>query len=103
MTQTALESPPAPQPHPEPQPHSAEPDAWIKEREGRRDAWVICIFYLSAAALIAAILGIGFGIRAIDQSKHSSAPAGASGAVEAAPTSAMVHLSEFAIEPNTVT
>jgi nitrite reductase (NO-forming) len=103
MSNTLLERPPAVEPQPGPDPQHAEPDQWLREREGRRDAWVICIFLLAAAALIGAIIGIGFGIRAIDQAKHSSSSSRAPSAAEAAPTSAMVHLSEFAIEPKTVT
>src|SRR5581483_10251103 len=103
MTQTALDSSPALEPLPETESQRVEPDQWLRDREVRRDAWVICTFFLAAAALIGAILGIGFGIRAIDESTHSSVPAGASDVAEAAPTSAMVHLSEFAIEPKVVT
>ena len=101
---TVLDRPPVPEPNPEPDSGGKEPDPWVKEREARRDAWVIVTFLLGAAALIAAIVGIGFGIRAIDQAEHSSSTSNAAGgAAEAAPTSVMVHLSEFAIEPKTVT
>src|SRR4051812_44146091 len=63
----------------------------------RRDGWLVAIFVTSALALIAAVIGVGFGARAIDESKAKldttdGAPVGAA-------TSAMVHLSEFAIDP----
>jgi len=98
MSQTLLEKPGAP----EPEPGAGEPDTWVREREARRDSWVVLTFLLGAAALVAAVIGIGFGLRAIDESNHTDTSAGGASAVQA-PTSVTLHLSEFAIEPKAAT
>jgi len=87
---------PTAEPRPEPgtRPSGAPPTG--------RDGWLIVMFMLAAGALLLAVLGIGLAIRAIDQSKHASAPSAATPA-DAVPSSTMVHLSEFKIEPGDVT
>ncbi|MBV8161452.1 MAG: multicopper oxidase domain-containing protein [Acidimicrobiia bacterium] len=81
---------PAPQPLPTSQPPST------------RDGWLIGVFVLAAGALLAAIFSVGLAIRAVEQSKHAGAPADTS-APAPVPSSAMVNLSEFKIEPGDVT
>lgn len=66
----------------------------------RRDGWLVGSMVVACIALVAAVIGVGFGARAIDESKQS---VNASATGDSAPISAMVHLSEFAIEPNEVT
>jgi FtsP/CotA-like multicopper oxidase with cupredoxin domain len=69
-------------------------------RQDRRDGWTLGIFAFAAIALIASVVGIGFGVRAIHESKGSVKAAGVAAA--SAPRSALVHLSEFKIEPATI-
>src|SRR4051794_29799006 len=73
---------------------------WLIEREGRRDAWTLSIFIFSAVAMLGALVGVGFGVRAMDQSKRGNATALTS--TPGASSSAMVHLSELKIEPSEV-
>jgi plastocyanin len=70
----------------------------------RRDDWTLVIFAFAAVALVAGIVAVGFGFRAIDESKRNvKVAAGSGAAATSAPASAMVHLSEFKIEPAEVT
>ena len=66
----------------------------------RRDSWLVAILAVAAFALVAAVIAMGFGARAIDQSKHVSATNASAGS---APSSAMVRLSDFKLDPSTVT
>lgn len=63
---------------------------------GSRDAWTLSIFAFAAVALVASVVGVGFALRALDESE--SVVAGAA----AAPGPVEVTLSEFAIEPGVV-
>src|SRR5690349_5381252 len=83
-----------PRPEPATRPSGAPPTG--------RDAWLIVMFVLAAGALLLAVLGVGLAVRAIDASEHPSAPSAATPAA-AVPSSAMVHLSEFKIDPADVT
>jgi len=67
----------------------------------RRDGWLVAIFVTSALALVAAVIGVGFGARAIDESKSTLSATDA--AAVSAPSTAMVHLSEFKLDPSSVT
>ena len=62
---------------------------------GRFDGWLLFAVVAAVVALIAAVVGIGLGSRAIDESKDNSGT-GAASAATAVPT---IHLSEFKIEP----
>ena len=71
----------------------SELEARLERQAVRRDGWTLFIFVFSAVALVASIAGVGFGMRAIDESKdNGSGAAGAS-------TSTEVELSEFAVSP----
>ena len=61
----------------------------------RHDNWMISGVFIASLALIASMIGVGFGMRAIDESK-TDLNAGAS---TAAPSSVSVHLTDFAIDP----
>ncbi|HZN13988.1 MAG TPA: multicopper oxidase domain-containing protein [Acidimicrobiales bacterium] len=65
----------------------------------RRDTWIVTAVVVAAMALVAAVVGVGLGLRAVDESKHG----GEEGTSASAPSSAMVHLSEFKLEPASVT
>jgi FtsP/CotA-like multicopper oxidase with cupredoxin domain/azurin len=69
--------------------------------EQRRDGWLVGAVAVACLALIAAVIGVGFGARAIDESKKTVDASGSGAA--SAPQSAMVHLNEFAIDPDPVT
>jgi len=71
----------------------------LERQSGRRDGWSFVVVVLSACSLIMAAIAVGFGARAISESR-TSAPAGSA---QAAPTNAIVHLSEFKVEPAVVT
>ena len=82
----------------------------MERSQVRRDGWTLFTMVFSIVAVLAALIGVGFGARAIDESKGKVATkaAGSSGAAagtaaSAAPSTAMLHLSEFAIEPKDVT
>lgn len=71
----------------------------LERQAARRDGWTLLIFAFSAIALLAAIVAVGFGLRAIDETK-GGVKAGGDGV---APATATVGLSEFKIEPAEVT
>jgi nitrite reductase (NO-forming) len=77
----------------------------VEQQATRRDGWTVFVFTFAALALLVAVVAVGFGSRAIDESKRNvSAAGGAPAAVaDTAPATAMVHLSEFKIEPKEVT
>jgi len=77
-------------------PRIAELEARLERQAVRRDGWTLFIFAFSALALLASVIGVGFGMRAIDESKDNVAAAGASGA---GGTPTEVELSEFAVSP----
>ena len=62
----------------------------LQRDKTRRDAWTVSIFVFSAAALLTSLVGVGFGLRSINEAKLA-AGGGDSGVLEA-------DLSEFAIE-----
>ena len=47
-------------------------ESLIKARETRRDLWTLLIWAFAAVALFASAVAIGFGMRAIDESKTQS-------------------------------
>jgi uncharacterized cupredoxin-like copper-binding protein len=68
-----------------------------------RDAWVVIMTVIGGITLLASVIGVGFGMRAIDQSKSSKATELAAGTDAAAPTAmADVTLTEFSITPKVI-
>src|SRR5439155_617337 len=92
-------------------PGATEPDrlasleARVERSAMRRDGWLVFILLFSGLALLAAIVAVGLGSRAIDESKRNvqaSAPtsassAPASGTASPVPAPDTVHLREFSI------
>src|SRR4051812_26579624 len=73
--------------------------------EAGRDGWLVIVCVVAAMALLASFVGMGFGMRAIDESKTNSAKAlGPVAAPAAAAPAAManVTLKEFAITPSVI-
>jgi len=70
-------------------------EALLKARQTRRDGWTLLIWAFAAVALFASAVAIGFGMRAIDESKQG----GATGGAVAAGSAAQVTLKEFSITP----
>jgi nitrite reductase (NO-forming) len=58
----------------------------------------VLVYVLAVVALIASLVGVGLGWRAIDE----SAGGGSGGASGAGPAKAAVHLSEFKLDPSTI-
>lgn len=77
------------------------PEALLDARETRRDGWMLFVFGFAAVALLASLVAVGFGSRAIDQSKTPAAAATAAATSASAPV--QVHLSDFKIEPGDIT
>lgn len=77
-------------------------EAEFAETRFRRDGWTLFVFIFAAVALLAAVVAIGLGVRAIDESKHNASASGPSTSSAAAPATASAHLSEFAIEPKDI-
>ncbi len=72
-------------------------ESLVKARQTRRDGWTLLIWAFAAVALFASAVAIGFGMRAIDESKQNTAGgAPAAGA-------AQVSLTEFSISPAMIT
>src|SRR2546423_14909801 len=69
---------------PKPQPSSAGTDRLsaleqqVERTRVRRDGWTLSVFVFSAIALVAAIVAVGFGSRAIDEPKRNTASPAAS-------------------------
>jgi FtsP/CotA-like multicopper oxidase with cupredoxin domain len=70
----------------------------------RRDGWTITIYVFAALALIASVLAVAISVSKDRPAATATAATGAgAAAATAAPATAMVHLSEFKIEPGSVT
>jgi FtsP/CotA-like multicopper oxidase with cupredoxin domain len=70
----------------------------LDRQSSLRDGWTISIFVFAALALIASVLAVAIGVN-----KERPAAARSIGAsATAVPATAMVHLSEFKVEPGTV-
>src|SRR5947208_10949488 len=70
-----------------------------------RDGGLIVACVIAAVALLASIVGIGFGMRAIDESNTNAAAAPGANAIAAAasaPAMVDVPLAEFSITPKVV-
>jgi FtsP/CotA-like multicopper oxidase with cupredoxin domain len=69
-----------------------------------RDAWTLFVFIFAAVALLASVIGVGLAARSVADAKRIRSAAGGTAAA-ATPTTAtaMVHLSEFKLEPAKVT
>ena len=65
----------------------------------RRDGLMFLAVILSGLALIAGVFGVGLGYRAIDEAGSG----GGSGSAGGAPSTATIHLTEFALRPSSVT
>ena len=76
-------------------------ESLVKARQTRRDGWTLMVWAFAAVALFASAVAIGFGMRAIDESKDNAATgaAGAGAGAGAAP----VTLTEFSITPLMIT
>ena len=68
-----------------------------------RDGWTLFVFFFSAVALLASVVGVGLSARSVADAKRIRSSAAGGRGVAATPTTAMVHLSEFKIEPASVT
>jgi len=92
-----------PQPGDEP---ALPPNEPHETRNTQRDGGLIIVCVVAAVALIASVIGIGFGMRAIDESKTNvSAASGGSAAGAAAagvPEMVDVALAEFSVTPKVV-
>src|SRR4051812_35108460 len=97
---------------PAPAPKTADNGNGVKNRPSptaageKRDGWLVIVCVIAGVALLASFVGMGFGMRAIDESKTNSsnvvAP-GSDSAAAAAPAMAEVSLKEFAITPKVIT
>ena len=96
MTILTNPAPPAPQHDRREDPGAPRPAAGSSARADNLMALAVVI---AGMALFTAIFAVGFGARAIDDAKAG----GGAGPPAAAPASATVHLSEFKLEPATVT
>ena len=65
----------------------------------RRDGLMFLAVIFSGMALVAGIFGVGLGYRAIDEASSG----GGSGRAGGAPSTATIHLTEFALSPLSVT
>jgi hypothetical protein len=54
-------------------------ESLVKARETRRDGWTLLIWAFAAVALFASAVAIGFGMRAVDESKQNAAGGAAAG------------------------
>ena len=61
------------------------------------DAWTLSIFAFAAVALVASLIGVGLGLRALSNSNGHAATRSAAGPPPAAATAAHVALSEFKV------
>jgi plastocyanin len=94
---TTFEPAPSPSRSPEPGgPQSPAAGAARPPRPARGDNLMVLAVLLSAMALIAGMFGVGLGLRAVDE-------AGGGGTVAGAASTATIHLTEFALEPSSVT
>jgi uncharacterized cupredoxin-like copper-binding protein len=77
----------------------AELDHRLDVEENRRDSLNIIVFVIACIALIAAIVGVGYGVRAVNDARDAknAAPAGAASSL------VTVHLTEFSISPAALT
>lgn len=57
----------------------------LERQANRRDGWVVVSFAISALAMFVAVAAIGFGLRAIDESKDNVAAPGGAAQPAAAP------------------
>jgi len=77
----------------------AELEEQLRRQAVRRDGWTLFIFVFAAIALIASVVGVGLGWRAIDESQANVA---AGGGEASAGTPTAVELSDFAIAPDVI-
>ncbi|HEX2699848.1 MAG TPA: multicopper oxidase domain-containing protein [Acidimicrobiales bacterium] len=64
----------------------------------RRDNLLVVVYALAAVALIASLVAVGLGVRAVDEADDAATPA-ATRRTDGAPSSVAVTLTEFAIAP----
>src|SRR6187397_980425 len=70
----------------------------VERNRVSRDGWTLTMFGLAAIALLASVLAIGLGIRAIDESKSEVAAGEGGGGEQAGGAPVEADLSEFAID-----
>ena len=68
-----------------------------------RDGWLAIAVVIAAIAVIGSMIGIGFGMRAIDESKENAAAGGGAKAAAGAPMTVDVSLGEFFVKPASIT
>ena len=49
----------------------------LRQREARRDGWMLFVLVLAGGAIVLTIFGIGLGVRAMQESKRNADRAGA--------------------------
>lgn len=69
---------------------------------GGRDSVMVVLFALVAVALIASLVGVGLGVRAVDESKDNGTTKAAAEGATGAPATADVTLSDLAIAPKAI-
>ena len=74
------------------------PGAQPPRSSGARDTWTVSIFAFSAVALIASLVGVGFGLRAIDEAGGQAAGAATSGE----PVTVDVELGDLFVKPSSI-
>jgi uncharacterized repeat protein (TIGR01451 family) len=75
----------------------------LDRRSNRRDGWTLLMFAVALGALMFSVIAVGFGLRAIDQSKHvQTTTAAAPAAAPAPPPVALtaVMLSDMKVTPS---
>ena len=77
-------------------------EARLEQREARRDGWMFLVFVLAGGAIVLTILGIGLGIRAIQESERNAARVG-TGTVSSTAKPTVVRLGDLTIAPKVIT
>ena len=80
----------------------ADLEARLEQREARRDGWMLFVLVLAGGAIVLTILGIGLGIRAMNESRRNADRAG-TGAVSANAKPTVVRLGDLTIAPKIIT
>ncbi len=78
----------------------AELERRVEGSRVARDGWTLTIFAVAAVALIASVIAVGFGLRAIDES--AGGEAGAGGGAGAVPLVVDVELGDLYVRPSSV-
>ncbi|HET9444106.1 MAG TPA: multicopper oxidase domain-containing protein [Acidimicrobiales bacterium] len=81
MTDTVIERSPSTGPDRPSSPVPPTPRRRPPQAPPDRDGSTVIVFFVAVVALVASVVGVGFGMRAIDESKEGGAAAGAGGTV----------------------